>query len=79
MTAHTAVQHQERPVTRVEVIDHVADAFGAAGATRAELLALAEQTGARPDLIALLRRLPDRRFHRPHELWAELPEVPVEH
>ncbi|HYZ99253.1 MAG TPA: DUF2795 domain-containing protein [Acidimicrobiales bacterium] len=65
-------------VTRVEVVDHVGDAFAGRPLTRSELLDAAHRTAARPAVIELLGQLPDRRFARPHDLWTELGHVPIE-
>jgi Protein of unknown function (DUF2795) len=66
-------------VTRVEVIDHVGDAFAAGPLTRSDILVAASRMGARPAVLELLERLPDRKFSRPHELWTDLRDVPIEH
>lgn len=65
-------------VTRVEVVNHVGDAFAAGPLTRADLLAAAQRTAARAAVIELLGQLPDRRFARPHDLWTDLGHVPIE-
>lgn len=67
-----------RPVTRVEVVDHLASAFGGGPLTKHALACEAERAGARPEVLKLLRGLPDRRFSRPQDLWTELPQVPIE-
>lgn len=70
----------ERPaVTRVEVIDLIADAFVHAPLTRGELLRAAEQAAASGPVLELLQRLPERPYRRPADLWDELPGVPIEH
>lgn len=85
MTADTADRQRPSPtdgpaVTRVEILDHVGSLFTqGAGVDRDALIAEAEQRDARPALVAVLRRLPAQRFHRPQDLWPELPEVPIEH
>ncbi|MGH9113756.1 MAG: DUF2795 domain-containing protein [Acidimicrobiales bacterium] len=65
-------------VTRVEVIDHIGQAFAGAPLTRSDLLAAARRGAARPEVLEVLGRLPDRRFSRPHELWTDLRDVPIE-
>jgi Protein of unknown function (DUF2795) len=70
-TAHVAV-------TRVEVIDHIGDAFVGRPLTRSDLQLAAQRVGARPAVIELLGQLPDRKFSRPHELWTDLRDVPIE-
>lgn len=68
-----------RVVTRVEVIDHIGQAFGAGPMTRADLVAAANHNGARPAVVNVLGRLPqDRKFTRPHDLWHDLSDVPIE-
>lgn len=66
-------------VTRVEVIDHIGEAFASGPQTRSDLLTAAQSVGARPAVIELLGQLPDRKFARPHELWNDLSFVPIEH
>jgi hypothetical protein len=65
-------------VTRVEVIDHIGEAFVGGPLTRSDLLNAARRVGARPAVVELLGRLPDRKFSRPHELWNDLRDVPIE-
>lgn len=65
-------------VTRVEVIDHIGEAFAGGPLTRSDLLSAAQRVGARPAVIDLLGTLPDRKFTRPHELWNDLGHVPIE-
>jgi hypothetical protein len=65
-------------VTRVEVIDHIGEAFAGGPLTRTDLLDAARRVGARPAVVELLGRLPDRKFSRPHELWNDLRDVPIE-
>jgi Protein of unknown function (DUF2795) len=65
-------------VTRVEVVDHIGDAFAGGPLTRSDLLVAARHGGARPAVLEVLERLPDRRFSRPHELWTDLKDVPIE-
>jgi hypothetical protein len=66
-------------VTRVEVIDHIGEAFTGDPLTRFDLQNVARRHGARSAVIDLLGQLPDRRFIRPHELWNDLRDVPIEH
>lgn len=66
-------------VTRIEVVDHVGPAFASGPLTRADLVAAASHSGARPAVVSVLGRLPEgRRFNRPHDLWLDLPDVPIE-
>jgi Protein of unknown function (DUF2795) len=67
------------PVTRTEVIEHVGGAFADGPATTSRLVAEARATDARPKLLALLRRLPERTIAGPHDLWVgDLADIPVE-
>lgn len=66
------------PVTRMEIVDAVEQAFDRGGAERSEVLAAAVLRNARPDVIATLEELPERRFSDVRELWVELPHVPVD-
>src|ERR687897_206937 len=72
------VSNAEVAVTRVEVIDHIGQAFAGAPLTRSDLLAAARLRAPRPQVLELLGPLPDRRFSRPHELWVDLRDVPIE-
>lgn len=65
------------PVTRLELLDHVETAFTAVPATRGDLLQAAVASQARPEVIAVLRRLPDVQFRRAHDLWDELSDIPI--
>jgi hypothetical protein len=56
----------------------VSRAFDYGRPARTEMLAAAGQAGARPEVLALLQRLPDRRYDALNDLWVELPDVPVE-
>lgn len=66
-----------QPVTRMELLDHVEGAFTTVPATRGDLLKAAVNTEARPEVLAVLRRLPDVQFRRAHDLWEELGDVPI--
>jgi len=63
--------------TRVELADHIQTAFATGAATRADLLAVAIANSARPQIIQLLQRLPDKTYPTIRGLWYDLPEVPV--
>ena len=67
------------PVTRTEVVEHVGGAFAGGPVTTSDLVTEALATGARPKLLALLRRLPERTIAGPHDLWVgDLAEIPVD-
>lgn len=66
------------PVTRVEIADHIAGAFGHGSVTRDDLIGEAVRTGARDAVIHLLRRLPVGPFRDMRQLWPALPDVPIE-
>jgi hypothetical protein len=78
MTMETMPVDTDRVVTRVEVIDHIGEAFTTGSLTRADLMAAASRSGARSAVVDLLGRLPDRKFSRPHDLWDNLADVPIE-
>lgn len=67
-----------RPVTRMELVDHVETAFTTGPVTRGDLLAVATASHARPEVIAVLQRLPESAPYRSvRDLWSELADVPV--
>lgn len=66
-----------RPVTRIELLDHIEAAFSAGAASPADLLDAAVGSAARPEVIELLHRLPDTTFRSARDLWYELGEVPM--
>lgn len=65
-------------VTRIDIADLIADAFGPTGADRSALLATAAEKGAHPAVLEKLAELPDHRFRSMRELWNHIPEVPVD-
>jgi hypothetical protein len=66
-----------RTVTRMELVDHIEPAFTAGPTTREELLAAATASQARPEVIAVLQRLPGGAYRSLRDLWPELSDVPV--
>lgn len=68
----------ERPVSRTEIVDHIAAAFRPGPASRSDLVRNATEAGARAELLAVLETLPAGRYRRPSDLWVELPHLPVE-
>jgi hypothetical protein len=64
------------PVTRTELAGHIETAFGTGHAARADLLAAATTSHARPQVIAVLQQLPDREYASLRDLWRHL-ELPV--
>jgi len=64
-------------VTRTELADHVEAAFVAGPAARGDLLQAAVSSRARPEVIDVLRRLPEREFRSLRELWQELADLPL--
>lgn len=67
-----------RLVTRMELIDHVESAFHTAPVTRDALIAAAEASDARPEVIAVLHTLPPGPYRHPRDLWDHL-EIPITH
>jgi hypothetical protein len=78
MSSQTFPSTSTHVVTRVEVVDHIGEAFAGGPLTRSDLMATAQRVGARPAVVELLGTLPDRKFSRPHELWNDLSHVPIE-
>jgi hypothetical protein len=78
MSSQTFPSSSTSVVTRVEVVDHIGEAFASGPLTRSDLVATAQRLGARPAVVELLGTLPDRKFSRPHELWNDLAHVPIE-
>lgn len=67
-----------RTVTRMELVDHIETAFTARPVSRSDLLAAATSSHARPEVIEVLRQLPEVAvYHGIRDLWAELADVPV--
>ncbi|MDA8321492.1 MAG: DUF2795 domain-containing protein [Actinomycetota bacterium] len=67
-----------RPVTRKEIARHTADAFDYPPATSSDLIEAAAASGARPEVIAVLRRLPGGTYSHLREVWGDLPGIPVD-
>jgi hypothetical protein len=65
------------PITRTELAGHIATAFDAGRASRADLLAAAASSHARPQVIAVLQRLPDREYGSVRDLWHHLADLPI--
>lgn len=70
----------EVPLTRIEVLDFVGEAFDdrpdGRPVERAALLETATAAGAREALLVRLRALPAVPFAEPADLWVHLPDVP---
>jgi uncharacterized protein DUF2795 len=64
-------------LARAELIAHVEAAFTAGPASRDRLLAYAIGSHARPEVIELLRTLPDKPYATARDLWSEIACVPV--
>jgi hypothetical protein len=65
-------------LTRIQIADLIADAFGPGGTDRSTLLAVAAEKGAHPALLQKLGALPDQRFRTMRDLWDHIPEVPLD-
>ena len=72
----TPRQADQVPLTRIEVLDFVGDAFGRTPVDRAVLVDAAARAGAREALLVRLHRLPDHLFEEPADLWPHLGDVP---
>ena len=64
-------------VTRTELANHVQAAFAAGPVSRANLLAYAVSSHARPAVIDVIHTLPDKSYVGIRDLWYELTDVPV--
>ena len=64
------------PLTRIEVLDFVGEAFGGRPVDRTVLIETAAAAGARDVLMTRLRALPAVHFADPEDLWTRLPDVP---
>lgn len=73
----SAGTHEAGELTRLEVARAVGDAFGPQPVDRTVLILTAERSGARAEVMTVLRRLGARRFNDLRELWSQLPEMPV--
>lgn len=66
------------PVTRVEIADHVRAAFAHGPAPKQAVVGAAADSGARPEVLGMLQRLPARSYQELRHLWGDLPDMPVE-
>lgn len=64
-------------VTRVEIAAWLDGAFEAMPLDEAQLLELARDRGAPPDVLSCLELLPSRRFEHLRDLWEVLPPIPI--
>jgi hypothetical protein len=64
------------PVSRFEIAEFIGDLFDGGSLPPARLLAAARSRGARPCLLGVLRRLPNRPYRNLGDLWGELPDIP---
>lgn len=66
-----------RNVTRIELVEHIEPAFDTGPASRSDLLAAATASHARPEVLAVLQRLPEAPYRSMRDLWHDLEDVPV--
>lgn len=67
------------PVTRTEIHGHVAAAFGSSAVALDDIIEAARNSGARPELIVVLKRLPsDRTYGHLRDLWHHIGDVPLQ-
>jgi hypothetical protein len=64
-------------VTRTELANHIESAFTHGPVSRDNLLAYAVSSHARPEIIAIIARLPDRTYPGLRDLWLHLVDVPI--
>ncbi|MGW0231911.1 DUF2795 domain-containing protein [Actinopolymorpha singaporensis] len=65
------------PVTRVEILEILDDAFATGPASRGQLVQAARAQGARREVVSLLEQIPDRHYIHQRQLWVHMPQVPV--
>lgn len=71
--------HTSQPVvTRTEIVDAIGDAFTGSEINKQTLVDTAQRGDARPEVIDLLSRLPERRYWQPQQIWLELPNIPID-
>lgn len=64
-------------VSRMELVQHIEIAFTAGPVTPTGLLNAATVSAARPAVLAVIERLPNRTYGTLRDLWYELPDLPV--
>ncbi|GAA1394159.1 DUF2795 domain-containing protein [Catellatospora coxensis] len=64
-------------VTRTELANHIEAAFTAGPATRDRLLAFAAGSHARPEVIEVIRTLPERPYPAMRDMWTDLGHIPI--
>ncbi|MCC9738465.1 DUF2795 domain-containing protein [Streptomyces sp. MNU89] len=62
-------------VTRIEIADHVSALFANGAVSKHDLLIGA--ASARPEVLDVLKELPDRRYTELRQVWEDLPALPV--
>jgi hypothetical protein len=75
LLSHTT--EMSAPVTRREILDAVGAAFTGTPASAEAMLTAARDAHARPETITVLQQLPPTHFRSIRDLWAYLPDVPV--
>jgi hypothetical protein len=61
----------------MEIIEAVSGVFGPSGASAEDIIDAARSHGVRPEVLEILRRLPERQYVRANQLWEELTDLPV--
>jgi hypothetical protein len=72
-TAQSPVRPAPARVTHAEISRAISRAFGAGAVHRDSLLAVARGTGARPEVLEVLNRLPSYRYHELRQVLDALP------
>jgi hypothetical protein len=66
-------------ITRSLIANHVGLTFTASGTTtKSDLIRQAQATSANSAVLEVLLNLPDRNFANLRDLWAVLPDMPIE-
>jgi hypothetical protein len=64
-------------VTRTELATHIGAAFLVGPVSRDSLLAYAVGSHARPEVITMIKDLPDKFYPSLRDIWYDLAELPV--
>ncbi|HAX81453.1 MAG TPA: hypothetical protein DCY40_02660 [Actinobacteria bacterium] len=64
-------------VTRVEIAQQITEAFRGSAATKEQIMEAAERSNTRPEVVAVLERLPQQTYGHLRDLWVELHQIPV--
>lgn len=64
-------------VTRTEIAEAVRDAFGPRPVSRAEIIAAAQSSGARAEVVDALQHGLRQEYSDLRQIWSDLPDMPL--